>query len=59
MKVDDIYIWCDPANGHVTIGADGIFTASPDDSGDVSAMAVLVISPATQGIVVEHDSIMS
>src|SRR5579864_4323770 len=59
MEVDDLHIRCNSSNGHITVGADGIFAASPDDSGDVSAMTVLVIGSATERIEVVDNSIMS
>lgn len=59
MEVNDLHIWCDSANRHVTVGADGILAASPNDSGDVSAVTVLVVRTPTERIVVVDDSIMS
>src|ERR1051325_8588861 len=59
MEVDDLHVRSDAANGHVTVGAKGIFTASPNDTGDVSAMTVLIIGSATERVVIVDNAIVS
>src|SRR5258707_12873 len=58
MKVDQLNIGCDAANGHIAVGAERTFATASDDSGNVSAVAILVVGPASQRIVVVHDAIM-
>src|SRR5437667_8169049 len=58
MKVDQFDVGCDAANGHITIGTGRIFATSPDDSGNVSAVTILVVASATERIEVVYDPVV-
>src|ERR1700757_1888129 len=58
MKVDQFNVGRDAANGHVTIGTGQFFPPPADDSGNVSAMTILIVTSPTQSIDVVNDPIM-